>query len=213
MALAVLFLVNFLTFEKSPTQSLKPWLVKVDNAGGSQVFGLKFNRSNVADALKIFAGEAQFALIKNKNLPQEIKLEVFYERINLSGITGKLVLVYKGSGDIKKINAWHSQEKLSLNPDEQFVHVKKDELAELKFLKLSSITLIPSVDLTEERLGATFGTAKEIIKLDEATTHYLYTEIGVDVALNTNTKDVIQYVPLADFYLVREPLIENTLKQ
>ncbi len=209
-----IFAFNFLSHDSSQNKFSRPWQVSVDEAGTSEVFKLKLGKSNINDALRLFVTSeqflltTQFVLIQNQHVPQEIKLEAYFEKINLSGITGKLVLVFTGEGDFDSISAWRTQDKASLNLEEKFVHIPQDKLKEFEFLLLSNITLVPNKNLSEQQLLTTFGKADEKIKMNDKTSHFLYPKIGVDVAINQKAKDIIQYVPPKDFYKIREPLLK-----
>lgn len=211
----VIFALNFLSYDNSQNKFLRPWQVAVDNQGGSEVFGLKFGQSNVQEALKLFSDSEQFlltmqfALIKNKNQSGKIKLEAYFEKINLSGIAGKLVLVFTANGDFNEILSWRNQPKKNLNLKESFVNIQQVNLAELAFLRLSNITLVPNQSLSEEKLLSTFGQADEKIKMSDEISHFLYPNIGVDVVVNRKAKDVIQYVAPKDFNQIRAPLLQE----
>ena len=200
------FLINFATYEKSANILPKPWHIERNNDGSSNVFGFIPGKDKVLEAIKKLPENTSFALIKNTDQARELKLEAYAEKVNLSGVIGKLVLVFSSIGDFGKIRIWSDQNQVKLNDKEKFVKLTKDQLGELGFLTLNSITLVPDTNLSEDKLLQTFGPPKEKITDSQGTLHFLYPKLGVDAALNAKAKDIIQYVSPKEFYKVRDPL-------
>jgi hypothetical protein len=70
---------------------------------------------------------------------------------------------------------------------------------------IETIACVPAVNLDHEIIIKRFGEADEVIQKD-GVTHYLYADKGLDVILNEDGKEVLQYVAPSDFKRLREPL-------
>ena len=72
---------------------------------------------------------------------------------------------------------------------------------------------MPSINLTDDLVEKRFGhPEKKIHEQKNGTVHWLYPQIGVDVALHEDEKEVIQYVLPADFSKILTPL-ENITQE
>ena len=75
---------------------------------------------------------------------------------------------------------------------------------------VSSLTYLPKVNLTEEQVRQRFGEpAREIDDPSTDAVHWLYPELGLDVAISPQEDEVLQYVPPARFEDVEAPLLEQ----
>ena len=68
------------------------------------------------------------------------------------------------------------------------------------------INFLPSFNLDEEIVQARFDTPAEIIQVDAQQQHWLYPDKGLDIILNTDGKEVLQYLPPGDFSAHRDQL-------
>ena len=75
------------------------------------------------------------------------------------------------------------------------------------------INFLPSFDLDEDIAQARFGTPAEIIQIDTREKHLLYPEKGLDLILNTEGKDVLQYLPPQDLRVHRKQLRPQTERE
>jgi len=62
-----------------------------------------------------------------------------------------------------------------------------------------AITFMPTFDLDEEITRARFGLPAEVLPVSAQEQHLLYPETGLDIVLNADGKDVLQYLSPEDF--------------
>jgi hypothetical protein len=176
----------------------KPWEITINPDNSTTVLGLTLGHSTLGDAIAQFTGQKNYALIEKS--ATEATLEMYVERANISGITGKLVLVTTAIPI--SANTWDKVEAITQD-NKHFIRL--DKVDAYVTTPLFSITFVPKKNLSPEILTQTFGKADKIIKHDKIE-HWLYPKKGVDIALSQDTKDVIQYVLPRDFEQLTAPL-------
>ena len=83
-----------------------------------------------------------------------------------------------------------------------------DDLALAWRAPIASVTFIPAASLDEQTVLRRFGAPAERIRVDERVEHFLYPDKGLDLALDSKGKEVLQYVAPRQFARLREPLIK-----
>ena len=86
------------------------------------------------------------------------------------------------------------------------VTMHPDDIAYLHKIAISSITYIPATNLDADIIQKRFGEPAERIQENDATEHWLYPQKGLDLVLNRDAKEVLQYVQPAHFSAISEPL-------
>ena len=90
------------------------------------------------------------------------------------------------------------------------VSLNSEQLQQVRQSVISSLTYMPSINLSEELIQHRFGDPHQKLKDPEGdAVHWLYPDKGVDIALSERAKEVIQYVHPANFDRVREPLMDT----
>lgn len=178
-----------------------PWQIVVHD-GTSSVSGLTLDQSTLGDAAKRFGHPQEWATVAG---PGETgSLEAYYSEASMGPVSGKLVVradvdaatlarLHKDAVHVQKMD---SSLRFTLAPQDR-------ALAE--HAPISGITFIPSDHFDEATAIARFGHPTERLRIDAHTEHLLYPDKGLDVVLNDNNKNVLQYVAPRDFARVRDP--------
>jgi hypothetical protein len=180
-----------------------PWQIEVTPEGNSRVFGLTMGTSTLADARARF-GEGETALVA---APGEIEsLELYFDMVTLGAVTGKLIVTAELDADT--INAMRQR---AYKTEYMQSSTKKSLLAEhdrvaADAAPIRGLALVPSINLDEAMIIQRFGQPTERVRTSEQTEHFLYPDRGLDVVLDTEGKEVLQYVAPRDFAHLREPL-------
>jgi hypothetical protein len=82
-----------------------------------------------------------------------------------------------------------------------------DDRAAVASLTIRAIAVIPTVNLDEATVVQRFGEPGERIAVSDRRTHLLYPQQGLDVVLDMDGKELLQYVAPRDFARLREPLL------
>lgn len=181
-----------------------PWQIAVDGQGGSEVFGLKPGGSTLAEVRRQLGSEIEVAIIAE---PDEMGLlEGYYTQVPLGFVLAKVIVTVDASNEVisamrdRALKAKHmesSTRKITLHPD---------DLAAVDKLPVKAISVIPTVNLDEATVIQRFGQPGERLAVSEKRVHLLYPDKGLDVVVDGDGKELLQYVAPRNFALLREPL-------
>jgi len=196
--------------DKPAVQALAglPWQIEILPNGDTKVFGLIPARSTLDEARARFGLDMEIAVIAAPGEPGS--LEAYASSVSTGMIMGKIILVAdvdRGTvarlrqRAIKSMHMDSSTRKYILHPD---------DLALAWRTPIAGITFIPAVSLDEQTVLRRFGVPGERIRVDERVEHFLYPDKGLDLALDSKGKEVLQYVAPRQFARLREPLLKAT---
>lgn len=181
-----------------------PWQIELDGQGGSTVFGLKPGVSTLGDVRQKLGGELDVAIIAE---PDETGLiEGYYSQVTLGFVLAKVVVTVDAENEAisamreRALKAKHMESttrKITLHPD---------DLAAVEKMPVKAISVIPTVNLDEATVIQRFGQPGERLAVSEKRVHLLYPEKGLDVVVDSEAKELLQYVAPRSFTLLREPL-------
>lgn len=205
LALIVPFLVPGLGKQEGvdPNANL-PWQIELDAQGGSVVFGLRPGVSTVGEVRQKFGSEIDMAIIAEPN--EMGTLEGYYSQVALGFVLAKVIVTVDAKKELisemrdRALRAKHmesSTHKITLNPD---------DLVAIEKMAVKAISVIPSVNLDEATVIQRFGQPGERLAVSEKRVHLLYPEKGLDVVVDGDGKELLQYVAPRDFAELREPL-------
>jgi hypothetical protein len=188
-----------------PSEGL-PWQIKALPDGTSEVFGLVLDRSHLSDARTRFGLDVEIAVIA---APGEAgTLEAYYNNVTIGVFTGKLILLAAMDKDTVTQLRQRAVKVEYMDSTTRKYHLQHDDLALAWQAPIASITFIPAVSLDTETVLRRFGAPQERIRVDERVEHFLYPDKGLDLVLDSQGKEVLQYVAPRQFARLREPLIK-----
>ena len=170
-----------------------PWQVDTLPDGSTQVFGIKTGKTTLAGVMEQLGEELGLAIIA---APHETgSLEAYYSHYSAGPITGKLILVLDVAPDVLSA----LRQRAFQDGGTRRYHLHPDDLPVAYRAPVKAINFLPSFNLDEEIAQARFGTPAETIQLNEQQKNLLYPEKGLDLILNADGKDVLQYLSPGEF--------------
>ena len=181
-----------------------PWQITLDGQGGSTVFGLKPGVSTLGEVRRRFEPELELAIIAE---PEEIgTLEGYYASVSLGFVMAKMIVTVDASNELifamreRALKAKHMQSttrKIMLNAE---------DVTAVDLLPVKAISVIPTVNIDEATVIQRFGQPGERVVVSEKRVHLLYPQHGLDVVVDGDGKELLQYVAPRSFASLREPL-------
>lgn len=181
-----------------------PWQIEVDGQGGSTVFGLQPGVTTLGEVRRRFGADLDVAIIAE---PNEVgTLEAYYAQLPLGFVLAKVIVTVDASAEAisamreRALKAQHMESttrKITLHPD---------DLAAAERLPIKAISVIPSVNLDEATVVQRFGQPEERLQVAEKRVHLLYPKKGLDVVVDGDGKELLQYVAPRHFAWLRQPL-------
>lgn len=188
-----------------------PWQIEIDGRGGSRVFGVSPGFHTLAEARAALGGEAEVAIVAATD--EVGSLEAYYSQIALGFVLAKVVItvdippeqiIAMRDRALKAEHMESTTRKIRLHPDDLVLADK---------LPIKALSVIPTVNLDEATIIQRFGQPGERIPVSENRVHLLYPDKGLDVVVDSEGKELLQYVAPKDFALLREPLLKAVVSQ
>jgi hypothetical protein len=192
--LTVLLVVTGLTACSNDTQNDSelvtafPWQIERLPNGTTRVFGIVPGQTTLDVAMAQLGDDNELAIIAT---PGETgSLEVYYSHYTAGLIEGKLILV----ADIEPDTLASMQMRARRKSGTHRLLLDEDDLPIARRAAVRAITFMPTFDLDEEITRARFGIPAEVLPVSAQEQHLLYPELGLDIVLNADGKDVLQYL-------------------
>lgn len=187
-----------------------PWQVEALPGGASKVMGLTLapegHGSTLADAQARWGPDMDVAIIAAPG--EDGMLEAFVDPASAGFITGKVVLSFQAdAATVRAMRERAIKSDFMESTTRKYTLAPADLQAALK-APLTALSFIPQANLDEGMVVARFGEpAERVPSKDKRTTHFLYPAKGLDLALNSEGKELLQYVAPGEFQQrLRTPL-------
>ena len=185
-----------------------PWQIEARPDGSSRVMGLTLSTgpdaSTLADVRRLFGAEVQVAIIA---APGEAgSLEAFVDPAQLGFVSGKLVVTARlDDAALKGLRERAIKSDFMESATRKYTLAPEDEALALK-APIASLSFIPQARLDVDAILARFGQPARRVKSNGHLEHFLYPDKGLDVILDTEGKELLQYVAPAAFERLSAPL-------
>jgi len=190
--------------QKVVDESKLPWNIVIDGQNNSTAFGITLGQTSLLDAEKALnAGGKMSLFLSNEGI---YSVEVFIDSIYLSGLKADLFLTLDVSQQQAKemfergVNVSRATNKTNK------VTLSEDDQKALALVPVRHILYIPRANLDADLLLKRFGLAQQKIKESDKVTHWLYPNKGLDIALNEDGREILQYVLPKNFSQIVDPL-------
>ncbi len=184
-----------------------PWQIENTADGSIQVFQIHLGQTTLKQAENLFKETAEITLFS----PRDGKpvIEAYFNDLTIGGLKAKLVITLDLSQEtINEI--FDRGERIStMGSGTRKVTLSDMDSMLVRSSGIATLTYIPAVNLDAELIRKRFGEPVQIIQENESE-HWLYPEKGLDVILNQNAKEVLQYTLPKDFDKISQPLLNQT---
>ena len=189
------------------SQTIKglPWQIELLPDGTSRVFGVTLGQSTLGEAHEQLGDDMELAIIVVA--ADDHGLEMFYSHYTAGVFSGKLIVAADIGPDTLEQLLDRAVNAEYLESGARKFHVNPDDLPVAYQAAVKSITFIPGIALDEQTALKHFGTPAETIRRSDQVAHLLYPGKGLDLTINKDGKDVLQYVAPREFADLRDPLL------
>jgi hypothetical protein len=182
-----------------------PWQIELLPDGTSKVFGVTLGQSTLGEARERLGDDMELAIIVVA--ADDHGLEMFYSHYTAGVFSGKLIVAADIGPDTLEQLLDRAVKAEYLESGARKFHVNPDDLPVAYQAAVKSITFIPGIALDEQTALKHFGTPAETIRRSDQVAHLLYPGKGLDLIINKDGKDVLQYVAPRNFAELRDPLL------
>jgi len=198
--------IMFPAGKEKPSTPILPWDITIDANGNTKVFNLTLNQNTLSDAQKEFKKEPKISLFASSQ--EAYTVEAYFERLYISGIRADLILTL----NIDQPSAAEMFERglrlSQLGSGEKKITLDQADFSSAMGATISHITYLPAANLDAELIQGRFGKPDERHTEESGITHWLYPQKGLDIALNPEGKEVLQYTSPAHFEQLIQPLMK-----
>jgi hypothetical protein len=191
--------------QKAPERVNLPWQIERTADGGSRVFGLTLGRSTLAEAETQLQEPVKVQLFRPEN--GAITVEGYMDNASISGLRAKLVFTVEVPPE--RIEGIFDR-GVRISKSSSGAHkvtLAEDDLAAVRQLPINTITYLPRTNLSEELVRQRFGEpARRVAEGEDGAVHLLYPELGLDVTIDPDQREVLQYVRPDRFQQLLQPL-------
>lgn len=197
---AVSVALFYLTIDQqTPTKSVDmPWHIQVIDEKHTQVFGIVLNQTTLEQAREHFGKLEGLALFQNGQ--GQYTLEAYFGKVNFGPLSARLIGVLSIpeqkiesliETSVKRVTTDDGSIRWTLAQDQQVAQAER---------KIRALTYIPGysgMDLTY--LEQQFGPANKLEQVDETTQVMFYPTKGLRIMVDSEGKEMFDYVPVSDF--------------
>jgi hypothetical protein len=182
-----------------------PWESQIAADGSLWALGLRLPGATLADAQSLWNGGLQ--VIVRVPREGETALEATVETARPGGVQGRLVL--HAAATPEQLARWASRPAKEDRTSSLTRHLslQPDDLREALATPIRLVAFVPQARLDEATAKARFGEPQRVLREGDKVQHWLYPARGMALMLNPEGRDVLQFVPPAQFQvLVATPL-------
>ena len=178
--------------------SAAPWRIEVLAPGRVQVMGLKLPGTTLANARERWGQDLKLAFMAGSD--GRLTLEGYLESFEAGGVTGRLMLAFDTHSEAAAMRRWRDTLPGLPTASGGHQHALNDAaVSALATSSLVGVSFIPLGQLDAEVLTARFGRPSERIAMGGRLEHWLYPALGLAVVLDSEGREVLQYVAPDDF--------------
>lgn len=214
LGVLALFFVSLFILLAAPDNSVDtpdtlPWSITHPTPDTTHVFGITLGKTSLDEAAETFKLQSDLVISLFKPTDEKLGVEAFYEEVNFNGLKAKIVM----NIDIPTEELTGMYERgLRINntPSGKRITLTADDLVRVKQAPIATLTYLPNVKLEEAVIAKRFGEpAMRVKEAQSSTIHWFYPQHGLDIVMGEGEKPLLQYVPLRNFEMLREPLLKN----
>ncbi|MFN3886978.1 MAG: hypothetical protein ACK4MG_08465 [Aquabacterium sp.] len=188
-----------------------PWQVDALPEGGSRVFGLTLmpagqpGGSTLGDARQRWGDTMQIAVIAAPG--EDGTLEAYVDPAPAGFINGKLVITARMAPEAIRGLRERALKAEFMESTTRKYQLAPADLPQALAAPIAALGFIPAANLDEAAVQQRFGAAAEQVRRNDHMVHHLYPARGLDLVLDTQGKELLQYVAPAEFETrLRQPL-------
>ena len=182
-----------------------PWQVESKPDGSTRVFGLVLGRSTLQDAQQIFQEKAELSMFATDDGKRVV--EGYFNQLTLSGLRARMVLAMDYSEEELEAIFDRGARIATMGSGKRKVSLSSEDKMAAMHIPIASITYLPKTNLDATLIEKRFGKPAETIKESKTDVeHWLYPDLGLDIALSDEQQDVWQYTRPNHFETLVAPL-------
>lgn len=185
-----------------------PWQIELLDGGNTRVFGIELGNTTLGEVEVLIREPAEVSLFDRGEGKRVV--EAYFDNVDFSGLRARMVMVMDLSQEELEAMFGRGVRIATMGSGTRKVTLSDDDMSKVRGTPVGAITYIPRVNLDAAIIEKRFGVPVQRIQEKEGEIeHWLYPEKGLDIALDPEGKEVLQYVSPDRFETLRRPLEET----
>lgn len=183
-----------------------PWAIERLPDGATRVFALRLPGATLADVRATWGDNLQIALMATRGAAPVLEGSV--ETVVVGGVGGRLL--FTAAAAPQDLQRWRerSPKEEPVSAETRRIVLRGEDRADAWRAPLVGIGFIPTAQLDATMLRQRFGAPSEVLGAGQPIEHWLYPAQGLAIVLDTQGRELLQYVAPADFERrLRAPLL------
>ena len=182
-----------------------PWQIEQTESGSTRVFGIELGKTTLGEVETIIGEPAEVTLFARDE--GERVVEAYFNSVDFSGLRARLVLVMALRESEIDAMFERGERIATMGSGTRKVTLSDEDMSRIRSTSVGVITYIPRINLDAGIVEKRFGIpAQRIAEQDSAIEHWLYPDKGLDIAMDPEGKEVLQYVRPDRFETLLRPL-------
>jgi len=182
-----------------------PWEIERLDSGRTRVLGIELGADSLADATKVLGSRYELAIFGRRD--EVPTLEAYYKEVTLGGLSARIVLsLALPAPELDRLRQNSPEDRILAEGEGRRWTVAGDDLHLARSAQVAGISYVPMVQIDEETARKRFGEPDEVVSAVDGAQHWLYPDRGLDLALDPEGRELLQYVQPAEFERLRGPL-------
>ena len=195
----------------TPVTQDMPWQVLPLPGGGSKVLGLTLGAqhqgsSTLGDVVQRWGDSVQIAIVAEPN--ETGNLEAYVDPVQAGFISGKAVITAHLPPEVIQAMRERAPKTAYMAGTTRRVTLSSTDMIDALKAPVAVVSFIPSANLDEGIILSRFGPPAQRVRSNGHLEHFLYPDKGLDLTLDSEGKELLQYVAPADFERLRQPLLK-----
>lgn len=182
-----------------------PWQVERTPTGSTRVFSIILGQTSLDEASRHFNKVPEIAVFLGAQGPESI--EAYFGKTRVGVFDAKVVLSLAASSEIMAKVAETAGEPEPMPSGSWKRTVSEVALETVIQLPIKSITYVPSVQYESDIVLRRFGEPSDKLQHNEHSEYWFYPDLGLVILLDTEGKEILQYVAPDDFEELRSQMI------
>lgn len=197
LLLIIAGIVSLMLLPSPQAPAPKPWEIQIQADGNPQVLGIHLGKTTYGQLVQQWQEVGETGIFREPDNPQQSTVEVFFERINLGGLSARAVINLQLAPATIEDMISRSYGGQLQRSGARLYEPSIDDRATLLQAPVYAITYIPSVGLDASMLASRLGEPAEKQQPADNKALWLYPDMGLSIELGDDGKAVFQYQALA----------------
>ncbi len=182
-----------------------PWKVEALADGRSRVFGVILGQSTLREVIEHFGTLPEVGLFVAPN--GDMSLEAYFGRLRLGLFEAKVIAMPAVDEASLRRYAGAKVSDSPMPSGARKLELTEAHLKEVYALTVAELTYVPAVQYETDVVTQRFGEPAEQLVVDDTRTYWLYPDMGLAMMIDSDGKEVLQYVAPRDFPGLRERVL------